>query len=588
MSLLSELTAAAGSAFARLGLDPAFGEVVAASRPEFGDFQCNGALAAARQAGRSPREVAQEVADLLRQDPRLARVEVAGPGFINLTVDDAHLAEVVAGAASDPRLGVTPAAHPHKVVIDYGGPNVAKAMHVGHLRATIIGDSLKRIFRFAGHQTVGDAHFGDWGLQMGQVIVELRRRSPHLPYFDPDHTGPYPEESPVTLEDLQEMYPVAAARCSQDPAVLAEAQQATVELQQGRPGYLALWRHFVAVSQASQREDFARLGVHFDLWMGESDVDDRIPEMIERIRASGHAVESDGALVVPVALPDDTRELPPLILVTSRGSYLYSTTDLATIDYRVRELGADLILYVVDARQSDHFEQVFRAARLTGIAPEGVGLEHIRFGTMNGPDGKPFKTREGGVVRLRDLLDMVTTAAEKRLEEASMAREYPEEERTRIATQVGLAALKFADLQTHRTSNFTFDLDRFTSFEGKTGPYLQYAAVRIRSILRNAEAAGIRPGEVLAPAVAQERELMLELTRLPEVVERAVELRAPNQVAEYAYGLSSVFNRFYDACHILSEPDPGRQGSWLTLAGATLDALVLLLDLLGIEVPERM
>ncbi len=588
MSLRSRLSRIVGDAFASLGLDRALGEVVPASRPEFGHFQCNGAMAAARAARRAPREIAADVAEIVRRAPEVAAAEIAGPGFINLTVADPFLGTEVEALVDDERLGVPPTSTPEVVVVDYGGPNVAKPMHVGHLRATIIGDSIARIFDFVGHDVIRDPHFGDWGLQMGMLIVELERRRPDLPYFDPDYTGPYPDEPPVTLDDLQEMYPEVAARCREDPEWAEKARRATVELQQGRPGYRALWEQMVKVSLESQRRDFADLGVTFDVWYSESTVHDRVGPMIERLRAAGYVEESEGALVIRVDRPDDTRDIPPLILAKSDGGYLYGTTDLATIEMRVQDMGATLILYVVDARQADHFEQVFRAARKTGIAPPEVGLEHIKFGTMNGPDGKPFKTREGGVVRLRDLIEMVTAAAETRLAEAEIARDYPEEERRRIARQVGLAALKFGDLINNRVSDYTFDLDRFTSFEGKTGPYLQYGAVRIQSILRNAASRGYAPGKIVAPGVDAERNLMLWLTRLPDVVDRALELRAPNGIAEFAYDLTSVFNRFYETCHILGEEDPERRASWLSLVRLTLDALARLLDLLGIEVPERM
>ena len=588
MPLRAHLSGIVGDAFASLGLDRGLGEVVPATRPEFGDFQCNGAMATAKAAGRPPREIAAEIAEIVGRAPEVAAVDVAGPGFINLTVADHHLGSEVDALTRDERLGVPPTDRPETVVVDYGGPNVAKPMHVGHLRATIIGDSVARIFDFVGHRVIRDPHFGDWGLQMGMLIVELQRRRPDLPYFDPDFTGPYPEEPPVTLDDLQEMYPEVAARCADDPEWAAKARRATVELQQGRPGYRALWEHMVRVSQESQRRDFADLGVTFDVWYSESTVHDRVGPMIERLRRDGFAEESEGALIIRVDRPDDTREIPPLILVTTDGGYLYGTTDLATIEMRVQDMGARLILYVVDARQSDHFEQVFRAARKTGIAPADVGLEHIRFGTMNGPDGKPFKTREGGVVRLRDLIEMVTAAAERRLEEADIARDYRAEERSRIARQVGLAALKFGDLINNRVSDYVFDLDRFTSFEGKTGPYLQYGAVRIQSILRNAAARGMEPGPIVPPSVDAERTLMLWLTRLPDVVARALDLRAPNGVAEFAYDLTSVFNRFYERCHILGEEDPARRASWLSLVRLTLDELSLLLGLLGIDVPDRM
>ena len=585
MSLLSELSELVGAAFVAAGLPASLGEVVVSQRAELAQFQCNGALAGAARAERSPRDIAEEVADRLRSDLRISKAEVAGPGFINLDVTDAHLSAAVAAIAEDPNHGSEMASSPLHVVVDYGGPNVAKAMHVGHLRATIIGGALARMFEAVGHRVTRDPHFGDWGTQMGMLIIELERRQPDLPYFDPEWQDEYPHQPPVTLADLQEMYPDISARCDSDSEWADRARAATVELQQGRRGYRAIWEQMVRVSQESQRKDFADLGVEFDIWYGESTVADRLAPMVERIRPM--AERSEGALIVRVELPDDNRELPPLLLERTNGGFLYSTTDLATIEMRVDQLGADLCLYVVDARQGDHFEQVFRAARITGIAGDTV-LEHIKFGTMNGPDGRPFKTREGGVVRLRDLIEMVTNAASARLDKAEIAAGYDAAERTEIARQVGLAALKFGDLSNHRASDYLFDIDRFVSFEGKTGPYLQYGAVRIQSILRNAADRGLQPGPLRPPTVDQERALMLDLTRLPEVLGRAIDLRAPNHIAEYAYGLTGSFNRFYDACHILSEPDPLRQASWLTLVSTTLGAIEFNLHLLGIEIPDRM
>jgi arginyl-tRNA synthetase len=587
MSILSELSVLVGRAFEESGLDPALGRVEESSRPELAQFQCNGALAAAKAAGTPPRQLAEIVALKLRTKAGpLAHVEVAGPGFINLSLTDEALAEFVNSTSDDPRLGV-PKADPARVVlVDYAGPNVAKAMHVGHLRATIIGDSLARLFRFLGHQVIRDPHFGDWGLQMGLVIAAIEERWPDLPYFGAG--GPFPEESPVTLADLQELYPLSAAREQTDPAFADRARQITVELQQGHAGYRALWRHMKTVSEESQREDFANLGVEFDLWYGESDVADRLGPLVEELRSHGMVTESEGALVLPVAEEGDKRDLPPLILQTQKGAYLYSTTDLATIDHRVEDLGVELALYVVDARQSDHFQLLFRAARKTGIAGDNVGLEHIRFGTMNGPDGKPFKTRAGGVVSLSDLIELITDAARTRLQEADIAQAYAPEEREDIARRVGVAALKFGDLINNRVSDYLFDLNRFSSFEGKTGPYLQYGVVRIQSIERRAEEMGLEAGPVLAPTVDAERNLMLALLRLPEVAERAAELRAPNHLAEYAFELASVWNRFYETCRIIDEPEAERRASWITLAGVTRRVLVTVLDLLGIEVPERM
>jgi arginyl-tRNA synthetase len=587
MSLLTELSRRVGAAFTSEGLDPRYGEVVVAQHPQLAQFQCNGALAAPRTAAPSPRSLADKVAARLAAEGDFSQVEVAGPGFINLSLTDQALARWAQATFDDPLLGVTPDL-PRTVVVDYGGPNVAKAMHVGHLRATIIGDSLQRIFRLLGHKVIRDPHFGDWGLQMGLVIAAIQELDPGLPYFDPEFEGPYPDESPVTLEDLQRIYPEAAGRSEADPGFADRAREATVELQRGRPGYRALWGHMKRVSEDSQRRDFADLGVEFDLWYGESDVADRLDPLVRRLVAEGVAEESRGAIIVRIDAPDDKREIPPLILETSVGGFLYSTTDLATLEMRARELEADLILYVVDARQADHFEQVFRAARKAGLIPTEIEVEHIRFGTMNGKDGKPFRTRAGGVVSLRDLIDLVQAAARSRLDEAEIAKDYPPAERDAIARQVGLAALKFGDLINNRQSDYTFDLERFSALEGKTGPYLQYGAVRIRSIQRRAMARGLEGGRLLPPGVETERQLVLLLLRLPDAVARAAGLRAPNHIAEYAYQLAAAWNRFYDNCHILDEPDPARQASWLSLAAWTLRSLAQLLDLLGIEVPERM
>jgi arginyl-tRNA synthetase len=587
MSLLGHLSQLTGEAFAGLGLAAELGDTVPSQRPELAQFQVNGAMAAAKMSDRAPRDIAQEVADLLTGHPDIAKVEVAGPGFINISVTDDAIARIAAQDAADPYLGFPVTDQPENVVVDYAGPNVAKAMHVGHLRATIIGDSLARLFSFAGHKVIRDPHFGDWGFQMGLLIASIAAEQPDLPYFDLDATS-YPSESPITLDDLQRIYPEAAARARADDDFADSARQATVRLQHGDPGYLALWRHMKSVSEASQRQDFAALGVNFDLWYGESDVHDRLGPLVASLRETGMAEESQGALVIRVGEEGDNREIPPLILESSSGGFLYSTTDLATIQMRVDELRADLILYVVDRRQADHFLQTFRAASKAGIVPEGTKLEHIWFGTMNGPDGKPFKTREGGVVQLADVIEMLTDAARRRLDEAHLAEDYPAEEREKIASMVGIAALKFGDLINNRTSDYVFDLDRFSSFEGKTGPYLQYAAVRIKSILRRAAAEGIELGALVAPTFDSERELMLGLLRLPEVVSRAIALRSPNHVAEFAFEVAGRFNRFYDTCHILSEPDIARRGSWLSLAAWALTAHERLLDLLGIEVPDRM
>jgi arginyl-tRNA synthetase len=587
-SITQHLGARLGAAFDSLGLDPSFGVVTASQRPDLADFQCNGALAAAKGAGRAPADLAADVVAAVQPGDDIASLAVAGPGFVNIRVGDGHLAGVVAEMAADERLGIAPTRDPRRTVVDYGGPNVAKQLHVGHLRPAIIGESIKRLLRFAGHDVVGDVHLGDRGAPMGQLVALLRRRQPDLPYFAPDAAAPFPDEPPVTMDDLERLYPEAAALAATDPTFAEEAKAASLALQQDRPGYRALWQHFRTTSVDAMRQVYDMLDVHFEVWYGEAQVQARIPAMMERIEAAGVLTESQGALVIEVAEPDDTAPMPPLLLVRSDGGYLYATTDVATIEERVDDLGAEAILYVVDARQSLHFEQVFRAVRRAGIAGPDVLLEHDPFGTVNGKDGKPLRTRDGGLPALQALIDDAVARATARLDENDLASGYLPEERRRIAAMVGVAALKYGDLSNHRTSDYVFDLDRFVSFEGKTGPYLLYSAVRIRSILRNAAEQDILPGRLVPPTEPAERRLMLRLARLEDVVARATSQRAPNHVAEYAYEVATDFNRFYEACHILSEPDPARQASWLALVQATLRVLELLLEQLGIPVPDRM
>ncbi len=585
-SLSTELSAVAGAAFAAEGLSESFGQVQVSDRPDLAQFQCNGALAAAKQAKANPRAIADKVAARLKADIRFAKVEIAGPGFINLDVTDAVLAERARTAAKDSRLGAAKTGVGKSVVIDFGGPNVAKPMHVGHLRSSILGDCLQRLFRANGWTVTSDVHLGDWGLQMGQLIAEIGHRGVAPVYFEPEFKGPYPEQSPVTMDDLEEIYPAAVAACKADPARLEEARKATAELQAGRPGYRALWRHFVKVSEVGLSREFASLGVKFDLWKGEASVDALIPPMIEDLKARGLAVKSEGALVVPVARNSDKKEMPPLILVKSDGAVLYGTTDLATVIDRVQGQNPDLVLYVVDHRQHGHFEQVFRAAELAGLNGHAV-LEHVGYGTMNGTDGKPFKTRAGGVMKLYDLIAMATEEAEKRLAEQGLAEDYAAEERAAIARAVGIAAIKFADLSNHRTTDYIFDLDRFSRFEGKTGPYLQYATVRIQSILRKAEADGIA---LAAPEVRspEERALILQLLALGDALSSAEEKRAPNILCDYAFTLAQQFSRFYSEHHILSESDVELRAARLGLCAFTLAVATKVLALLGIEVPARM
>ncbi|MEI9993172.1 MAG: arginine--tRNA ligase [Rhizomicrobium sp.] len=585
-ALLAELSAIAGAAFAAEGLSPGFGQVQRSDRADLAQFQCNGALAAAKLAKTNPRAVAETVAARLKADPLFAKVEIAGPGFINLDLTDAALVARGQALADDPELGAPDTGAGKAVVLDFGGANIAKPMHVGHLRSAIIGDSLQRLYRANGWTVTSDIHLGDWGLQMGQLISEIAHRGIAPVYFDAGFTGPYPDASPVTMDDLEELYPAASAACKADETRLAEARQATAELQAGRPGYRALWKHFFEVSKVGLDREYGSLGVHFDLWKGEASVDPITVPMVEDLKARQIAIESEGAVVIPVERNTDKKAMPPLILVKQDGAVLYGTTDLATIIDRVRAQDPDLILYVVDQRQHLHFEQVFRAAEKAGIAGKAV-LEHAGFGTMNGTDGKPFKTRAGGVMKLFDLIAMVTAEAEKRLEEAGIGADYPAEERADIARKVGVATLKFADLSNWRLTDYIFDIERFSKFEGKTGPYLQYAAVRIQSILRRAAEQGFAVGRPAIRSV-EERNLFLQLLALPDAMAAAEKARAPNVLCEYAFDLAQRYSRFYAEHHILSEADAEVRAARLGLGKLTLDVLIKVLALLGIEVPERM
>jgi arginyl-tRNA synthetase len=585
--LLQELSAIAGAAFAGEGFPPELGTVQPSDRPDLAQFQCNGALAAAKQAKTNPRPVAEKIAARLRSNAVFAKVEIAGPGFINLDVSDQALAERICALAVDERSAARQRSKGKTAVLDFGGANVAKAMHVGHLRSAIIGNSLQRLFRANGWNVISDVHLGDWGLQMGQLISEIGHRGIAPIYFDPDYAGPYPAESPVGMDDLEELYPAASAACKADPERLQKARTATAELQAGRAGYRALWQHFVNVSEQGLTREYGSLGVTFDLWKGEASVEPLIAPMIEDLKTRGLAIESEGALVVPVAEETDKKELPPLILVKSDGAVLYGTTDLATIIDRVRSHNPDLILYVVDQRQHTHFEQVFRAARKAGYSGKAQ-LEHAGFGTMNGPDGKPFKTRAGGVMKLHDLIVMATEEAEKRLSEAGMAVDYPEGERKDIARKVGLAALNFADLSNHRVSDYIFDLARFTRFEGKTGPYLQYAAVRMQSILNRAREAGFEPAFQVVLHTPEERTVILQLLALPNAMSGAEQNRAPNILCDYVFRLAQIFSRFYTEHHIMSEKDAALRSTRLALVAVTLRVFSKVLNLLGIEIPARM
>ena len=589
--LKAGLSEAVEAAFANLGLPPGLGRVTASDRPDLADFQSNGALAAAKRVGKAPREIAAAVTERLAGDPRLSSVEIAGPGFINFKLADAALAGRANEIAADPRSGAEAVSARRKVLIDYGGPNVAKPMHVGHLRASIIGESIKRIYRFRGDEVLGDAHFGDWGYQMGLLIGAVMDEAPLVRALveAANAAGAAPTDlaalDDVSLADLDRLYPEAAARGKADTDYRDRARKITAALQVKQPGYYALWRRFRDVTQVALERDFHALGVDFDLWKGESDVEALIAPMIAELDAKGLLVDDQGARIIRVVQQGDKRELPPLLVVSSEGSAMYGTTDLATIVDRRDSFGPDLTIYCVDQRQADHFEIVFRAAYQAGYATPGQ-LEHIGFGTMNGTDGKPFKTREGGVLKLYDMIELTREKARERLHEAGLGENLTPAQFEEIAGKVAVAALKFADLQNFRSTSYVFDLDRFSSFEGKTGPYLLYQAVRVKSLLRRAEAEGHAGGSVAVTEPA-ERDLVLTLDAFDGALTEAYDRYAPNALAEHAYRLSQAFSRFYAACPIL-QAEPTVRASRLTLATAALTQLELALDLLGISVPERM
>jgi arginyl-tRNA synthetase len=593
--LASALTAANAAVFADLGLDPKHADVRRSDRPDLGEFQCNGALAVAKAAGKKPQEVAQSVAAAWRARDIAPAPTIAGPGFLNFTVTAEALARRARTIADDPRAGASPVAAMRRVIVDYGGPNVAKGMHVGHLRASIIGESIKRIYRFRGDQVWGDAHFGDWGFQMGLVITALE-----------DELGGFQDCAKLearlktlTLDQLEAIYPAYAAKVRDgDVDVRDRARRATAQLQGGSELHRTIWKAMHDVSMAAQKRDFHALGVDFDLWLGESDADPLIPDMVKDLETKGLLEDDQGARILRVAGPGERKkkklddgsvievESPdPLLVVSSEGSAMYGTTDLATIVQRMRDQKPDLMLYVVDQRQADHFEQVYRAAAKAGYAPRQA-MEHVGFGTMNGPDGKPFKTRAGGVLKLQDLIGQAEEKARARLHEAGLGEEYGEAEFEEIAHKVAIAAIKFADLMNFRGTSYVFDLDRFMSFEGKTGPYLLYQAVRIKSILRKAEEMGVSPGPIAIEHDA-ERALALSLDGFDAALRSAYDRKAPHFLAEHAYALAQAFSGFYTNCPIL--PSQGAlRASRLALAAATLKQLVLTLDLLGIDVPERM
>lgn len=584
--LITRLSVHCRDAFESLGLDPSWGDVRSSDRPELADFQCNGAMGAAKVAKKNPREIAGEVATVLQRVPIFQSVTVAGPGFLNLRVTPEVLAERIEEVRTSPMRGASAAENPENILLDFGGPNVAKPMHVGHLRSAVIGDTLQRLFRFMGDTVVSDTHLGDWGLQMGHLITELEEDRPDLPFFDENYSETCPTESPVSIEEMARLYRQASKKAKADPERLELSRRVAANLQSGHLGYRALLAHFVGVSVSALKQDYAFLNVSFDLWKGESDVDHLIEGVISMFREKGLAEVDQGALIVRLQEENDDKEIPPVILINSRGGTGYHTTDLATIYFRLSSetFKPDRIVYVVDERQALHFEQVFRATELVGMF-EVDRLEHIGFGTVNGKDGKPFKTREGGVLKLSDLESMALDEAKKRLKTTTSNGDRSEKEQ--VAKYIAVAALRFADLHNVRTSNYVFDMEKFTCFEGKTGPYLLYAAVRIKSLLRRGRAQGYGFGEILIESKT-ERNLAIVLDDFSRACLNSRAKRSPHILCEHLYHLAQSFSAFYGAHRVVREENESRRISRLTICEAVLNQLICGLDILGIEVPESM
>ena len=575
-------------AFAEAGYDEELGKVSLSNRPDLCEYQCNGAMAGAKKYHKAPIMIAGEVAEKLKDSAVFSEVNAVAPGFLNLKVSDVFLCDYLKGMEAADKFGLETPEEEKTVIVDYGGPNVAKPLHVGHLRSAVIGESVKRIARYAGYKVIGDIHLGDWGLQMGLIITELQERKPELPYFDESFTGEYPKEAPFTISELEEIYPTASGKSKEDPAYKEKAMENTFKLQNGVRGHRALWDHIISVSVADMKRNYEKLNVEFDLWNGESTVQYLLADMVEEMKKGGYAYESECALVVDVKEESDTKEIPPCIILKSDGAALYSTTDLATISERVTKYNPDIMIYITDKRQAMHFEQVFRCARKTKLVGDDTKLVHIGFGTVNGKDGKPFKTRDGGVPRLENLIHDIDEEMFRKIVESR--QEMPEEEARNIAEIVGLAAIKYGDLSNQAAKDYSFDVDRFTSFEGDTGPYILYTIVRIKSILaKYQDQGGSLENLELAPAISpDEKALMMEIAKFNTMMETAFAECAPHKICAYIYDLANAFNRFYHETKIISEEDEAKKAGLIALLVLTKEILETCIELLGFSAPDRM
>ena len=574
-------------AFTQAGYDEKYAMVSLSNRPDLCEYQCNVAMAAAKAYKKAPIMIANDVIGILKESSLFSMADAVNPGFINLKLNPAFVADYLNEMQEDEYLSITQAEEPKTIMIDYGGPNVAKPLHVGHLRSAIIGESIKRMGRAVGHKVIGDVHLGDWGLQMGRIITELKKRQPELVYFQEDYEGEYPEEAPFTISELEEIYPAASKKSKEDEAYKAEALAATHELQMGNRGYRAIWKHILNVSVSDLKQNYKKLNVDFDLWKGESDVQDYIAPMVQKMREDGLAYEDQGAVIVDVKEETDTKEVPPCMILKSDGAALYTTTDLATLVERVEKYNPDEVLYVVDKRQEMHFVQVFRCARKAGIVKEDTKLSFLGFGTMNGKDGKPFKTRDGGVMRLENLIADINEEMYKKIVDN---RNVQEEDAKETAQIVGLSAIKYGDLSNQASKDYIFDVDRFTSFEGNTGPYILYTIVRIKSIMSRyaAEGNSLEDGKILPAVSDSEKALMLVLGKFGQMTADAFAEKAPHKVCAYIYELANEFNRFYHETKILSEENKTQQQSWIRLLKLTKEVLEKCIDMLGFSAPDRM
>ncbi len=592
--ILDLITDEVTKAFTECGYDAKYAKVTLSNRPDLCEYQCNGAMAAAKEYKKAPFMIADEVVEKLAANPIFAMAESVKPGFLNLKIDEGYLADYIAKMQEDEgRFGCEKTKAPKTIMIDYGGPNVAKPLHVGHLRSAVIGECVKRIGKFMGHNVIGDVHLGDWGLQMGLIITELKLRKPELVYFDDTYTGEYPQEPPFTISELEEIYPTASGKSKEDETYKEAAMQATFELQHGRRGYQALLKHILNVSVTDLKRNYANLNVSFELWKGESDAQPYIPDMVQKMKDDGFAYISDGALVVDVKEDTDTKEIPPCMILKSDGASLYNTTDLATMVWRMKDYNPDEMIYVVDKRQELYFTQVFRCARKTGIVKPETELKFLGFGTMNGKDGKPFKTREGGVMRLEHLIAGINEEMLAKIKENQKTKEnlgISEEEAENTAKMVALAAIKYGDLSNQASKDYIFDIDRFTSFEGNTGPYILYTIVRIKSILNKYHALGKDESDAVIEAAhsKSEKDLMLELSKFNAVMENAFDETAPHKICSYIYDLANAFNSFYHGTRIMAEENEAIQKSYIRILELTKSVLETCIDVLGFSAPERM